>query len=154
LDEPQRECWEIVMTLEFFLLIMSLLGIYEGARLSGTALLFADSVGPGWYLFFMSCLLFICAVALLVRKFIGRKAGRGEVSLSLHKGAAGRALILLVLYGVAVMFLGYLIASAMFFILVQRIFGERSWPRCAVIGVSITGCFYFVFSYLAGVPLP
>jgi ABC-type Fe3+-siderophore transport system permease subunit len=142
------------MTLEIFLLVMSILGIYEGARLSGTVLLFADAVGPGWYLFFMSCLLFICAMALLVRKFIRRKAGHREVSLSLHKGAVGRAIILLILYGVAVMFLGYVIASAMFFILVQRIFGERSWLRCAGIGVSITACFYFVFSYLAGLPLP
>ena len=76
------------------------------------------------------------------------------VGLSLHKGPAGRALLLLFLYGFAIMFLGYVIASAIFFILVQRIFGERSWIRCAVIGVSITGCFYFVFSYLAGMPLP
>ncbi len=142
------------MTLEIFLLVMSILGIYEGARLSGTTLLFADAVGPGWYLFFISCLLFICAVALLVRKFTGRKAGHREAALSLHKGAAGRALILLILYGVAVMFLGYFVASAMFFILVQRIFGERSWLRCAGIGVSITVCFYFVFSYLAELPLP
>lgn len=142
------------MTLEIILLAMSILGIYEGVRLSGTALLFADSVGPGWYLFFMACLLFICAAALLARKFIGRKAGRREVNLSLHKGAAGRAILLLVLYGLAIVFWGYAVSSAMFFTLVQRIFGERSWLRCAVIGVSITACFYFVFSYLAGVPLP
>ena len=142
------------MTLEIFLLVMSILGIYEGVRLSGTVLLFADAVGPGWYLFFMSCLLFICVITLLVRKFIRRQAGHREVSLSLHKGAAGRALMLLIFYGVAVMFSGYVIASGMFFTLVQRIFGERSWLRCAVIGLSITACFYFVFSYLAGVPLP
>lgn len=142
------------MTLEIILLVMAILGIYEGARLSKSVLLFVDPVGPGWYLFFMSCLLFICAMALLVGKFIRRKAGQREVSLSLHKGPAGRALILLLLYGVAVMFLGYVIASVMFFILAQRLFGERSWLRCAVIGVSITACFYFVFSYLAGMPLP
>jgi len=142
------------MTLEIFLLVMSILGIYEGVRLSGTALLFADSVGPGWYLFFMSSLLFVCAAALLSRKFIRRKAGHRGVSLSIHKGAAGQALMLLILYGVAVMFFGYVIASVMFYILVQRIFGEHSWLRCAAIGVSITACFYFVFSYLARVPLP
>ncbi|HBB18467.1 MAG TPA: hypothetical protein DCZ97_16275, partial [Syntrophus sp. (in: bacteria)] len=58
------------------------------------------------------------------------------------------------LYGVAIIYAGYVVASAIFFILVQRIFGERSWIRCAVIGVSIMGCFYFVFSYLASMPLP
>lgn len=142
------------MTLEIILLVMAILGIYEGARLSKSVLLFVDPVGPGWYLFFMSCLLFICAMALLVGKFIRRKAGQREVSLSLHKGPAGRGLILLFLYAVAATFLGYVLASAIFFILVQRIFGERSWLRCSVIGVSITACFYFVFSYLAGMPLP
>ena len=140
--------------LETILLVMSLLGIYEGARLSGTILLFADSVGPGGYLFFMSCLLFICAAALLVRKFIRSRAGQHEVGIALHRGAAGQAMILLILYGLAVEFVGYLIASVFFFILAQRIFGERSWPRCGVIGVSITGSFYLVFSYLAGMPLP
>ena len=142
------------MILEIILLVMATAGIFEGARLSKSVLLFVDPVGPGWYLFFMSCLLFICALALLVRQFIRRKAGQREVSLSLHKGPAGRALILLLLYGVAATYLGYLPASAMFFILVQRIFGERSWIRCAMIGLSITGCFYFVFSYLASMPLP
>jgi hypothetical protein len=142
------------MILEIILLVIAAAGITEGARLSKSTLLFVDPVGPGWYLFFMSCLLFICATALLVRQFIRRKAGQREVNLALHKGPAGRALILLLLYGVAATYLGYLLASAMFFIVVQRIFGERSWPRCAVIGVSITACFYFVFSYLAGMPLP
>jgi hypothetical protein len=142
------------MILEIILLVIAAAGLTEGARLSKSTLLFVDPVGPGWYLFFMSCLLFICATALLVRQFIRRKAGHREVNLALHKGPAGRALILLLLYGVAATYLGYLFASALFFIVVQRIFGERSWPRCAMIGVSITACFYFVFSYLAGMPLP
>jgi hypothetical protein len=142
------------MMLEIILLAMSILGIYEGIRLSKTVLLFTDTVGPGWYLFFMSCLLFICAMALLVRKFIRRKTAPREITLSLHKGAAGRAILLLLLYAFAITFLGYIISSVIFFIVVQRLFGERSWVRCAVIGVSITGCFYFIFSYLAAMSLP
>jgi hypothetical protein len=142
------------MALEIILLILAAAGIYEGIRLSKSVLLFVDPVGPGWYLFFMSCLLFACATALLVKQIIGRRAGRREVDLALHKGPAGRALILLLLYGVAIIYFGYVAASAIFFILVQRIFGERSWIRCTTIGVFITGCFYFVFSYLASMPLP
>ena len=142
------------MTLEFILLVMATAGIYEGARLSKSTLLFVYPVGPGWYLFFVSCLLFVCAIALLSRQFIRRKAAHREVSLSLHKGPAGWAIFLLLLYAFAITYLGYIIASAIFFILVQRLFGERSWVRCAVTGVSITGCFYFAFSYLASLPLP
>jgi hypothetical protein len=142
------------MALEIILLVLAAAGMYEGVRLSKSVLLFVDPVGPGWYLFFMSCLLLICAIALLVKQFIGLKAGRCEVGLALHKGPAGQALILLFLYGIAIIYTGYVIASAIFFTLVQRIFGERSWIRCMVIGLSITSCFYFVFSYLAGMPLP
>ena len=67
------------MALEIILLVMAAAGIYEGARLSKSVLLFVDPVGPGWYLFFMSCLLFVCAIALLIKQFIGRRAGQREV---------------------------------------------------------------------------
>jgi putative tricarboxylic transport membrane protein len=142
------------MVLEILLLVMAAVGIFEGVRLSKSVLLFADPVGPGWYLFFISCLLFICAAALLARVFLGRKRGQREIRLSLHKGAAGRTVFLLFLYGAAMTYLGYVIASALFFVLVQRLFGERSWGRCAVVGAAMAGCFFLVFSYLAKVPLP
>jgi hypothetical protein len=140
--------------LEIVLVILSALGIYEGVRLTRTTLLYADSVGPGWYLLLMSCLLFVCAIAFVVRRGIRGKATQGEASISLHKGAAGRAFLLLFLYGVGIIHVGYVVGSVLFFTVIQRIFGERSWVRCAVIGASITACFYFVFSYLASVPLP
>ena len=142
------------MILEMIFLIVGALGTYEGVRLSRTTLLYADSVGPGWYLLFMAGLLLVCATALLVRRFIRHKAVQSEVSVSLHKGAAGRAFLLLLLYGIAIIYLGYVVGSILFFTLIQRIFGERSWLRCTAIGVSITACFYFVFSYLASVSLP
>ncbi len=142
------------MILEIIMLVMAVVGIFEGIRLSKSVLLFADPVGPGWYLFSMSCLLLICALALFVRSFLRRKAGQREVNLSLIKGFAGRAMFLLFLYGVAIIYLGYAVASAIFFVWVQRLFGERSWVRCTMIGAAITGCFYLVFSYLAHLPLP
>jgi hypothetical protein len=142
------------MILEIILLIVGALGIYEGVRLTRTTLLYADSVGPGWYLLLMSCLLFVCAVAFVARRVFGGDAAQGEVGISLHKGAAGRAFLLLFFYGVAIIQVGYVVSSVLFFTAIQRVFGERSWVRCAVIGASITACFYFVFSYLASVPLP
>ncbi len=142
------------MILEIILLVMAVVGIFEGIRLSKSVLLFADPVGPGWYLFFMSCLLFLCAMALFVRAFRRHKAGQHQADLSLNKGFAGRVLFLLSVYGVAISYLGYTAASGVFFVWAQRLFGERSWIRCTMIGATITGCFYFVFSYLAHLPLP
>ncbi len=142
------------MILEIIFLIVGALGTYEGVRLSRTTLLYADSVGPGWYLLFMAGLLLVCALTLLARRFIRRKAAQSEVSVSLHKGAAGLAFLLLVLYGAAITYLGYVVGSVLFFTSIQRVFGERSWLRSAAIGITITACFYFVFSYLASVALP
>lgn len=135
------------------LLVLAIVGIYEGGRLAKVTLLFDDPVGPGWYLFFMSGLLFICALALLVRQVRGKGVFQSG-GLSVLKGPAGQSLLLLLFYGVAVLIFGYLIASFFFFVLAQRAFGERSWARCAGFGVAITGGFYLVFSYLAGVPFP
>jgi len=105
----------IAMTLEIILLVMATAGIYEGARLSKTALLFVDPVGPGCIFSLCPACCFVCGIALLLRRFIRRKAAEREVSFSLHQGPAGRALLLLFLYAFAITYLGYLIASAIFF---------------------------------------
>ena len=134
------------------LLALAIVGIYEGARLAKVALLFDDPVGPGWYLFFLSALLLLCAVALVVRQVRRKTASLG--GLSVLKGPAGQSLLLLLFYALAASYAGYLISSVIFFVLAQRIFGERSWPRSAVLGLVITGSFYLVFSCFAGVPFP
>jgi hypothetical protein len=141
------------MPLENILLLaLAIIGIYEGGRLAKVTLLFDDPVGPGWYLFFLSALLFICAIALIVRQ-MRRKTG-SQGGFSVLKGPAGQSLLLLLFYALAASFAGYLLGSVVFFVLAQRIFGERSWPRSAAFGLAITGSFYLIFSYLAGVPFP
>ena len=142
------------MGLENILLMaLAIVGIYEGTRLVGVPLLIDDPVGPGWYLLFMSGLLFICACALLVRR-ARRKTVSPSGGLSFLKGPAGRSFLLLLFYGFAALTTGYFIASVLFFMLGQRVFGERSWVRAAMLGLAMTGSFYLVFSYLGGVPLP
>jgi hypothetical protein len=142
------------MGLENILLMaLAVVGIYEGARLAGVPLLIDDPVGPGWYLLFMSVLLFICASALLVRRTRGKPVSQTG-GLSFLRGPAGQSFLLLLFYGLAALTAGYLIASALFFVLGPRVFGERSWARAAVLGLAMTGSFYRVFSRLAGVPLP
>jgi len=134
------------------LMACAIVGIYQGAQLAQETLLIDDPVGPGWYLCFMSALLFTCGLALLVRQIRRRASSTGGFSVLM--GPAGHSLLLLLLYALAASFAGYLLASVFFFVLAQRIFGERSWPRAAALGLVITGSFYFVFSYFAGVPFP
>ena len=134
------------------LMACAIVGIYQGAQLARETLLIEDPVGPGWYLCFMSALLFVCGLALLVRQI--RRRASSTVGFSVLMGPAGRSLLLFLLYALAASYAGYLLASVFFFVLAQRIFGERSWPRAAALGLVITGSFYFVFSYFAGVPFP
>jgi hypothetical protein len=143
------------MALEIILLIVGALGTYEGYRLTHTTLLYHDGVGPGWYLLFMAGLLLFCAIALAARKLVARGAVvEGEGIVALHKSSAGRAFFLLFLYAAGIFYIGYIAGSLLFFSVVQRVFGERSWVRCALIGAAITAGFWFIFSYLASVPLP
>ena len=135
------------------LMALAIIGIYEGARLAGGTLLIEDPVGPGWYLLFMSALFFLCGSALLVRQIRSETVSHGG-GLSVLKGPAGQSLILLISYGLVVLVAGYLVGSILFFVSAQRVFGERSWVRSAVLGLVMTGSFYLVFSHLAGVPLP
>ncbi len=140
--------------MEIILLVLALAGVYEGIRLSKAVLLYDDPVGPGWSLFTISSLLIACTITLLIRQLIKRRKVAHLFSLSLYRGAAGQAILLLAFYTLGIMFVGYVIASAIFFVFIQRIFGERSWPKGVVIGAFITGCFFFFFSYLAGLLLP
>ena len=142
------------MTVEIALLALSAVGIYDGFRLSKSALLYTDPVGPGWYLFTVSILLLVCTLVVVWQRLIRCRGDKSKSSTSMLKSAAGCALLLLAFYGVGIMYLGYLVASVPYFILAQRAFGETSWRRCTLIGVTITGCFYLLFACLAGMPLP
>lgn len=141
--------------IEGIILAVAVVGIFEGFRLSRVALLFADPLGPGRYLLFTACLLLICTSAVAARQWRRRSSvSPGGDHVAFYKNPVGRAMLLLVLYATAAPLLGYLASSFLFFLLVQRVFGERSWIRCTVIAATIAGVFYFGFSHLAGVPLP
>ena len=139
--------------IEGVVLLLAAVGIYEGARLSRVSLLFADPLGPGWYLFFSSLFLFICTGIITVRQWRLKTPPR-EDQTPFYKAHYGQALLLLVFYAMAASLVGYLAASFFFFLLIQRVFGERSWIRCLIVATAITAISYYGFSYLAGMPLP
>lgn len=140
------------MVLELALLGISVIGLIEGIRLTGTPLIVPEPLGPGWYLIIVSSLLMIASGVQILRAYSG--PGSLLAGLSLRFRPSFAATVLLVMYITAIHLAGYLVASALFFIAIQLTFGERSLPRAALVGLGITGVFYLVFDQLAGMPLP
>ena len=62
--------------------------------------------------------------------------------------------MVLILYTVTMPFLGYLLATVIFFPVIYLIFGVRPWTKGVVVGVITTAIFYAIFAYLADLPLP
>ncbi len=142
------------LALESFVLLgLAVLGIWEGVRLTTVVLVSSEPVGPGWYLLFLSLLLFASAAAYIVRR-VRTGGDTGRLSLSVLRGPAAQATAFLVLYAIAIQIVGYAVSTALFFILTLHSFGVKSWIKSAVIGVALALAFQYGFSDLAGIPLP
>ncbi|HEX7128169.1 MAG TPA: tripartite tricarboxylate transporter TctB family protein [Thermodesulfobacteriota bacterium] len=61
---------------------------------------------------------------------------------------------LLLGYFVALPWLGQLLSSTLFCILLMRLLSSLAWPRVALYSILITGTLYAVFIHLLGVPMP
>jgi putative tricarboxylic transport membrane protein len=66
----------------------------------------------------------------------------------------GAAIALLVAYGVAFVALGYVVATASFFVLSARTLGSRKPVRDALVGVALSAVLYVGFTRFLGVQLP
>jgi putative tricarboxylic transport membrane protein len=74
-------------------------------------------------------------------------AGRDRLRLLVLVGA-------LVVYIVALPWLGQIIASSLFLILLMRALSDAGWPRVIAYSLTISGALYVVFVRLLDVPMP
>ena len=139
-----------------FMLVLAFLGLYDGIRLSRVSLLNPDPVGPGWYLFIVSGMLFLCALwYCFIPKNQKKRIARAEKKVPPFSiGSAGWVLIVLVVYTIVTPLVGYTPATAFFFVLALRFSGVNSWPKSIVLGLAFAAAFKFLFSDLAGISLP
>jgi len=140
------------------LLILASLGIYDGIRMTKVPLPNPDPVGPGWYLFIVSGMLFLSVVFYsFIENSRQKRVARAEKkppALSFSINTLGWMLIVLVGYTLAVPRIGYTPATAFFFVLTLHISGVRSWRKSILWGLVFTVVFKLLFSELAGVNLP
>ena len=141
-----------------FLLILAILGIYDGIRMTKVPLPNPDPVGPGWYLFIVSGILFLCTILYLFTersrwKGLGTAERKGR-TFSLSISTLGWLLMVLAGYTLAIPRIGYLPSTVFFFVLTLHICGVRSWPKSILWGLLFTVVFKLLFFDLAGVSLP
>ena len=128
----------------------------ESVRAGGT---FHDVVGPDRYLIVLSLGLLVCGAWNLIGslKEIRRhdlktpgEPAKKEGKLNLVVLVA----VVLILYMAAFPFLGYLLATAIFFPVIYFIFGLRPWTKSVIVGILTAALFYVIFAYFSDMPLP
>ena len=134
------------------LTVIGIIGVVEGFRLNRISAEADEAFGPGWYLLILSVILMICGLYYLASTF--KKVNeKKETSLS-WKGPASFCILAMIFYSLLLPYIGYFIGTAAFVFVATRLFGEQSWVTSTLIaGISGT-VFWFVFIFLAQIPMP
>jgi hypothetical protein len=149
------------------LLIVGLGSIVEGVRLIGLDNVQFDRLGPGGYNIGIGAILIILGIAyfLNTRKKEAKaerevKEKRGEDRISAGDQQRSYTIMMvsiiaiMALYALLINWIGYLLASAAFFLLINRVVGFRSWVSYIAASAVMTVCYYVVFVKWMGMQFP
>ena len=139
-----------VQIIEVLLLIgVGLANLIEGVRLGMRPdLQLYDVLGPGRYLIVVGSALVIAGIFYLVN--ILRKKVEKEEIISISKGMRIKMLKVigvLAIYTFMISALGYLISTAVFFILIHKVFEVEPWYKNIILSCFITIFLWLVFVY-------
>ena len=141
--------------------VVGLLSIADGVRLVLKGdLQTLDVLGPGFYSVAMGCILVIVGLAYFLaerKKAVGIEdkplVGRSAQEREYKKTMIGMVAVMIA-YIVLMDLVGYLLASVVFFLLVNRIVGFRSWLSNIGVTALMTAAFYLVFVSWLGIVFP
>jgi putative tricarboxylic transport membrane protein len=108
-----------------------------------------DVFGPGRYSLMLGFLLIILGPAYVVLYCRERLVKKYESRMQIVK-----TIFVLCLYLFLVNFIGYLLASMVFFLLMFRVSGFKSWPIILSLSVGISILFHLLFVSLLGMMFP
>ena len=134
------------------LMIFGIVGVVEGLRLNQLSAEAGDAFGPGWYLIIISLVLIICGFYYLIPTFKGRNK-KTEAVFS-WDGPASFAIAAMIVSCALLPYIGYFLSTAAFLLVATRLFGEQSWVRSILISGISGAVFWFVFVFLAQIPMP
>ncbi len=149
------------------LLIVGAGSIAEGLRLTRVDNVQFDRLGPGGYNIGIGSILIILGIAYFLK---ARKKDEGDEKQAKQKAEEGRAsdrtqqrsytlmmvsiIAVMALYALLMNWIGYLLASAVFFVLINRVVGFRSWLSNLAASAVMTACYYVVFVKWMGMLFP
>jgi putative tricarboxylic transport membrane protein len=142
------------------LLIAGLGSIFEGVRLIGLDNVQFDPLGPGGYNIGIGTILIILGIAyfLNIRKEAKEETGGDRVSAGnqqrSHTIMMVSIIAIMAFYALLINLIGYLLASAVFFLLINRVVGFRSWLSNVAASAVMTACFYVIFVKWMGMLFP
>jgi putative tricarboxylic transport membrane protein len=149
------------------LLIIGLGSIVEGVRLVGVDNVQFDRLGPGGYNIGIGTILIILGIAYFLRitkrevkaeREAKGKTGGDRVSAGNQQRSYTIMMVSIIatmaLYAFLINWIGYLLASAVFFFVINRVVGFRSWLSNLAVSAVMTACYYVVFVKWMGMLFP
>lgn len=137
-------------------LFISLVSIIEGFRLITykDPKVTYDILGPGFYVLFISFAMLIAGVAYLIISY--REIHKTNmVALSKEMRIRTISMILvLVIYNFLISFVGYIIATIIFFFLEFRLVGIKSWITNVILTLILTIAYYIIFVQYCNMVFP
>ena len=137
------------------LTVIGIIGVIEGFRLNRISAEAEEAYGPGWYLLLLSIVLIGCGLYYLASTFrkTAKKKSDAEETFALW-GPATFAIIGMCFYCLLMPYIGYLLSTAAFVLAATRFFGEQSWIKSILLAALSGVAFWFIFVYLAQIPMP
>ncbi len=143
------------------IVIVGMLSIGDGLRLVlKKELQTSDVLGPGFYSVGMGAILIIVGLVYFLTE--RKKAVSGETKALVGQSAETKEykktmvgmIVVMIAYILLMDFVGYLLATVVFFFLINRIVGFRSWLTNLGVTALMTAAFYLVFVSWLGIIFP
>ena len=145
----------------FIVAVLGILSVAEGVRLvNKETLQTTDKLGPGYYSIGVGVFLLLAGLAYFLSQ---RKKLTGVVKEEPVDAPAASAgynrtmlgmVVVMIAYIVLLDVVGYLLSTAAFFLLINRIAGFRSWLVNLGVSALMTAAFYLVFVEWLGIIFP
>jgi len=137
------------------MVVISLVSLAESLRLISyeDPQMVTDLLGPGYYLLLMSIGMLITGIVHIYHHRKERSVVKEKSSKEMRIRLMG-SFVACVIYLILINTIGYSTATFVFFILMFRIVGIRSWPYNFVLSALLSVVFYFVFVKFCNMVFP
>ena len=138
--------------------IVGMLAITDGIRITlAEKMQLYDALGPGGYNIILGLILIIVGFIYFIsqhRKVVGGGKESTKKESGEYKMMMISMIVIMIIYILLVDFAGYLFASAVFFFLINRVVGFRSWLTNLAATTIMTVSYYVIFVIWAGMIFP